>query len=121
MKRVQVIINGRPAAKADVADTFFTRFRGLMGRSPIERGMWIVPCADIHTFFMKEEIDVVFLSKQGEALKIVEAMPKNRMSGAIRGAHSVLELPAHTLREQNCLDVNTIAFVEEEEDDRSNR
>ncbi|HOF99736.1 MAG: hypothetical protein BWY35_01248 [Firmicutes bacterium ADurb.Bin248] len=113
MRRVKAFSNGSFVAEADVAENFFTRLRGLMGKSPIRRALWIVPCSDIHTFNMREDIDVVFLSRQSEVLRIIEAMPKNRTSGKVRGAHSVLELPAHTLRSRNLLDISTIEFVRE--------
>lgn len=113
MRRTMAYAPGRSAFFADVADTFFTRLKGLMGKSPIERPLWIVPCADIHTFFMREEIDVVFLSKEGRVLRVIEAMEKNKMSGAVRGAHSVLELPAHALRDMDLLDVTAFEFTKE--------
>lgn len=112
-RRVKVYSQETYIAQADVADTFFTRFRGLMGQSPIERPLWIAPCADIHTFCMKEPIDVVFLSREGKVLRIIEAMPKNKMSGAVKGAYSVLELPAYALRKLDCMEMSTISFVEE--------
>lgn len=112
MKQAMVYANGIQI-KVDVADTFFTRLRGLMGKSPIERPLWIVPCADIHTFFMKEAIDVLFLSKEGSVLRIAEAMPKNRMSGAVKGAYSVLELPAHQLRAMELLEISALEIVKE--------
>ncbi|HWQ57931.1 MAG TPA: DUF192 domain-containing protein [Clostridia bacterium] len=113
MKGVRVYAKGQFVAEADVADTFFTRFRGLMGQSPIRRALWIVPCADIHTFGMREAIDAVFLAKEGRVLRIIEAMKKNRLSGMVKGAYSVLELPAGTLRNANLLDIATIEFVKE--------
>ena len=112
MGRATVCAPGRPAFFADVADTFFPRLKGLMGKSPIERPLWM-PCADIHTFFMREEIDVVFLSREGSVLRVIEAMGKNKMSGAVRGAHSVLELPAHALRDMDLLDVTAFELTKE--------
>lgn len=113
MKRVNIHIDGKRVLEADVADSFFARFRGLMGKSPIERPLWIVPCSDIHTFFMKEEIDVLFVSKEGRVLRMIETMPKNSMSGAVRGAYGVLELPAHTLRNMKLTEIQTIEIVKE--------
>lgn len=112
-RRVSAYAQGTCIGEADVADTFFTRLFGLMGRSPIERALWIVPCSDIHTFFMKEPIDAVFLSREGKVLRIIEAMPKNKMSGAVKGAYSVLELPAYAIKKVNCMEMSTISFVEE--------
>lgn len=84
------------AEKAEKADSFLTRARGLLGRSSLDpgRGMWIVPCSMIHTFFMAFAIDAVFLSKELKVVKIAESLKPWRLSPWVRGAHSVLELPA---------------------------
>jgi hypothetical protein len=47
----------------------------------------------VHTFFMRFPIDVVFLSRDGEVLKVAQALPAWRMAGA-RRARVVLELAA---------------------------
>ena len=48
-----------------VADTHWTRLRGLLGLSPNDfgngRGLWIVPCRGVHTLGMGFAIDVVYL------------------------------------------------------------
>ena len=47
------------------ANTFFTRARGLLGKSEFSDNstMWFPRCSSIHTFFMKFVIDVVFVDK----------------------------------------------------------
>lgn len=56
-------------------------------------GLWIVPCEAVHTFGMKFEIDVLYLSKSKRVVKIRPRMAKRRMSLCL-WAHSVLELPS---------------------------
>jgi uncharacterized membrane protein (UPF0127 family) len=48
-----------------VADSFFTRLRGLLGRRELSRdeGLLIRPGSSIHTWFMRFPIDVVFLDR----------------------------------------------------------
>ena len=60
-------------------------------------GLWIVPCEAVHTFGMKFPIDLVFLSKQRKVRKIRHAVPRRRIAVDLL-AHSVLELPAGTLK-----------------------
>jgi uncharacterized protein len=55
--------------------------------------LWIVPCEAVHTFGMKFAIDVVFLSKKKQILKIRKNMPVRRIAICLR-AYSVLELPS---------------------------
>jgi len=69
--------------------------RGLLGRSGLGEGegMLITPAPSVMTFFMRFPIDVVFLSREGEVLKVAQALPPWRTAGA-RRAKAVLELAA---------------------------
>lgn len=86
------------ADAAETADTFAARFKGLMGVSdfPFGRGLLIVPCTSIHTFFMKVAIDALFLDRSRAVVAVYHALAPWRMSRFHPGAHSVLELPAGT-------------------------
>lgn len=88
------------ADDAGRADTFFGRLKGLMGVAALPTGqaLHIVPCNSIHTFFMKIDIDAVFLTRENEVVEVVHAMPPWRMGRLYRAAASVLELPAGTAR-----------------------
>ena len=78
-----------------VADNALTRMRGLLGRRGLEpgEGLLIRPAGSIHTFFMRFPIDVVFVSRAGEVLKVARSVPPWRTSAA-RGAKVVIELGA---------------------------
>ncbi len=77
----------------------WTRFKGLMCRESIEAGygLWIEPCSDVHSFFMRFEFDALFLNKESEVLHRVERMKPNRISKWVKGGRVVLELPAGTI------------------------
>src|SRR5262249_32926121 len=47
-------------------------------------GLLITPTGSVHTFFMRFPIDVVFLARDGEVLKVARALPAWRMAGARR-------------------------------------
>ena len=81
--------------RCTVADRMFSRMKGLLGRKSLAEGEGILlrPAPSIHTFFMRFPIDVVFLSKEGEVLKVAEDVRPWR-ARSCRGAHSVLELSA---------------------------
>ena len=83
-----------------VADNFWRRFLGLMGRSGIgpDEGLLLVGSPSIHTSFMKFPIDVLFLDRKKKVLKIRREMKQWRMAACFR-AHSVLELPAGIAQE----------------------
>jgi uncharacterized membrane protein (UPF0127 family) len=88
------------ADRACKADTFYRRFKGLMGVTnfPLGEGLLIEPCTSIHTFFMRVPIDVLFLGPQLEVIDVGHSMRPWRLSRVYFAASSVLELPAGTAR-----------------------
>ena len=93
MKRWKFNINEH-VLNVDVADNFFTRFRGLMLRKNLAsgHGLLIAPCSSVHMMFMRFAIDVVYLSKGYRILKIVRNLRPWIGVSMCSGAHSVLEL-----------------------------
>ena len=85
------------AEKLGVADSFFSRLKGLLGRDalPQGEGLYIVPCDSIHMFGMKFPIDTVFVDRDLAVLEVVADVPIGGKASC-RGAHGVLELPAGT-------------------------
>jgi uncharacterized protein len=83
------------ADRAIAANTSKLRKTGLLKHEtlPEGEGLWIVPCEGVHTFFMKFAIDVIYLNKKRQVVKLRPNMPKSRLSLCLK-AHSVLELPA---------------------------
>ena len=83
-----------------VADDSGTRRTGLLKHDSLKfgEGLWIVPCEAVHTFGMKFSIDVVFLNRKKQILKVRKDMARRRIAMCLR-AHSVLELPAGTLEQ----------------------
>lgn len=79
----------------EVAETFWTRFRGLMGRSPLKEGEGLVLKGEksIHTFFMRFAIDVVYADRTGRVIRADTAMSPNRIGPIVLGAAYVLEMP----------------------------
>ncbi len=88
------------ANELEVAETFFARLAGLMGRGGLSprTGLWIKACNSVHTFGMRFPIDLVFLNKAHQVVKTWEAVRPYRVVWPVRSATSVIELPAHSLR-----------------------
>lgn len=83
-----------------IADQPIHRMRGLMGRRllPAGDGLLLTPAPSIHTGFMRFPIDVIFLDRELQVLKLVEQLRPWRVAAA-RGARSVLELaPGEVVR-----------------------
>jgi uncharacterized protein len=81
--------------RCNIADSFVTRLRGLLGRRqlPSGEGLLLSPSSSVHTFFMRFPIDVVFLDR---SLRVVGVSPNVRpwRLAACKGTRRVLELPA---------------------------
>ncbi|MGF7185891.1 hypothetical protein GGQ84_001984 [Desulfitispora alkaliphila] len=85
------------------ADSFFTRLKGLIGRTelPTGSGLIIKPCNSIHTFFMKFPIDVIFLDEKGRALKLQEKVTPRKVILPVKNATCVLEMPTGCINNTN--------------------
>ncbi len=59
--------------RAEVAETFAERAKGLIGRRglPPGRGLLILKCNCIHTFFMRFAIDATFLDRENRVVRTV--------------------------------------------------
>ena len=77
-----------------IAATFAARARGLLGRSRAWLGdgglLVIVPCSSVHTFGMRDDIDVAFVAADGTVLKSVQGVLPGKMLWA-HGAVAVIE------------------------------
>jgi uncharacterized membrane protein (UPF0127 family) len=82
-----------------VADSWWTRLRGLLGTPPLAdgEGLLIDPCRGVHMFGMRYPIDVAFLDRTGRVVGVCRSLAPGARSPFIRAARSALELPAGTL------------------------
>jgi len=83
------------------ANTFATRLKGLMFRKKplIQECLWITPCNSIHMCFMNFPIDVAFLNKNKQIVKLINNLQPWRFVAPVTDAYSVLELPAGVIEE----------------------
>jgi len=82
--------------KLQVANTFWSRFRGLQLRRslPSDEGLLLQNCRSIHTHWMRFAIDVAMLDKSGRVLAIHSAVAPWRIVGRVRGTEAILETVA---------------------------
>ncbi len=78
-----------------IADAPLARMKGLLGKKELGRGEGILlrPAASVHTWFMRFPIDVVFLDRELQVMRVVPALAPWKAAGS-RGAVAVLELAA---------------------------
>lgn len=82
-----------------VADTHWTRLRGLLGLAADDfrngSGLWITPCRGVHTLGMGFPIDVIYLDRAMTVVDVQPAVRPWRFAPIRPAAASVLELPCH--------------------------
>ena len=83
-----------------VADTHWTRLRGLLGLGAGDfasgSGLWIVPCHGVHTLGMSFPIDVVYLDHNLTVIYVRSGLRPWRVAPVRGQSASVLELPCNT-------------------------
>ena len=77
------------------AGSFWQRFRGFMMKKSADYALLFENCSSVHTFFMRFDIDVLFIDKNGKALKIKENIKPWRIVMPVKGAVSILEIPSY--------------------------
>ncbi len=99
-------------SELEFAESFWQRGRGLLGRKSLKAGhaLWIKPCNNIHTLFMKFTIDCIFVDKQMQIKQIVSNVRPFRFVGPYWKASSVIEAPAG-FAEKNKLSIGDHLYV----------
>ena len=84
--------NGFCAERIEIADSYWTRLKGLMFRKTLGKGegLLLKKCSSIHCCFMNFPIDVVYLCDKMEVLKVETVRPW-RVGSFVRGAKHILE------------------------------
>jgi uncharacterized membrane protein (UPF0127 family) len=87
-----------------------SRNRGLLGRRAFPGGaaMVLAPCSAVHTWFMRFPIDVVFVARGGQVLRVHRAVAPFRMAWR-PGAFAAVELAAGSIAETKVGDLLLLA------------
>ena len=87
------------ADHAAVADTFWRRLRGLLGRNGLHAGdgLVITPCNSVHMIGMRFPLDVLHLDKSGTVLRALPDLQPGQFGPLVRHSHVAIELPAGTI------------------------
>jgi len=101
MKKTQVKMNGAVVIPGlEIADSFITRFNGLMFRKsiPDDYGLLISPCNQIHMFNMRFPLDIIYLSEDNTVLHIDENIQPWKVGRTVKKAVCVIEVNAFFCR-----------------------
>ncbi len=82
------------AIPISIAKTFSSRFWGLMCKNEGDYGLLLSPCNSIHTFFMRYNLDAIFLDKDNRVISIKRFIKPYSIVPSVRAAKKVLEFPS---------------------------
>ena len=84
-----------------LADSWWPRLRGLLGRGPLKAGGGLVldPCKAVHMFGMKYPLDVAFVDAEGVVVAAYTALEPGARTPWHKPARKAIELPVGTLAE----------------------
>lgn len=74
-----------------IARNFFEK---LFGKIFIKEALLIENCNSVHTFFIKENLDIYFLDKDNVVIKIFKNFQPNKIILPVKNAVRVLEIKA---------------------------
>lgn len=81
------------------AKKFKDRLFGLMFKKNINYCLLFKKCNSIHTFFMRENIDVVMTDKNNKVIFIKKNMKKNRIILPKKNVYNTYEFPNNFIKE----------------------
>lgn len=73
--------------------SFYSRFKGFMLCNNIDKSLLFNHCNSIHTFFMKNNIDVIMCNKDNVILYYYKDLGKNKIILPKKGVSKVYETP----------------------------
>lgn len=103
---MKVIINNKEINLIE-AKTFYTRLKGLMFKKNIQEGIFFPKCNSIHTFFMKEPIDLIMVDKAFNVVLIKKNLKKNKIIYKKEAYHTI-ELPFNSMKDLSLQTLNII-------------
>ena len=97
MKNCSVVLDEKVIFEnIETADSFGSRFLGLMGRKslPHGHGMLLWNCSSVHCFFMSFPFDVIYLQQVERQLKVValETLEPWKVGMLVPNAQHILEV-----------------------------
>ena len=85
--------------EGDVADRFWSRLKGLIGRTSLApgQGLLIRPSKGVHMWFMRFPIDVIYVGEGDRVVDVDENMRPWAIGRPRAAARYVIEVPAGTV------------------------
>ena len=99
---VRILTTERDSCLGDrirVADGYWSRLRGLLGRKGLEQGegLLIVPSRGIHMWGMRFPLDVLLLDEERRVKALHPGIAPGEATGFVKGVRYALEVPVGTI------------------------
>lgn len=93
-----------------LANGFWTRLRGLLGRPALEegQGLLIAPSRGVHMYGMKYPLDVLLLDDAGTVVAVYPGLEPGRRTRVHREARFALELPVGSIGRTDTTEGDTL-------------
>jgi uncharacterized membrane protein (UPF0127 family) len=95
--------------KIITAKSFAARFIGFMFKKPKNYAIVFNNCKSVHTFFMRFNLDIIYLNRDNEIVKIIKEVKPYRFTLPCKNAVSILEIPSGLI-DINKLKIGTKIF-----------
>lgn len=96
-----------------LADSFWLRLKGLLGKKSIneDEALILYPCSEIHCYGMKFNIDAIFLNNEKKVIGCVNnVLPGSRVR--VKGAKYVVELKEGLIKKKQVKRGDILVFTE---------
>ena len=103
---MEILINNKKF-NLDVANSFTKRLFGLMGKKEINNGIFFPKTRSIHTFFMRDNIDIIMINKDNIVVYFKKNLKKNKIV-IKKEAYHTIELPKDSINNLNIGDKLTV-------------
>ena len=88
-----ILLKDNTKLEIKMCTNFFNRFIGFMFKKNINYGLCFPKCNSIHTFFMKERIDVIMTDKNYNILHTFKNVKPNKIILPKKNVYYTFELP----------------------------
>ncbi len=95
-----LVAQDRVLATVEIADTWATRARGVLGRDSIDGALVLQPARSVHTIGVRFDLDVAYCDADLNVLEVVTMKP-NRVGVPRRRARVIIEANARSFERWN--------------------
>lgn len=97
-----------------LADNLISRSFGLILKNKLKEGEALVikPCCSIHTFFMRFQIDVIFVNNKNEVIAAYEDVYPRRILPIHFSSSYVIEMKSGSISQKNLKKGDLLTFLD---------